>query len=117
MSDAPRYKIKTLKDMEKIPADRIDSFLVDLRSCLFIAHGISDISDSFVKGINPDLSCPCVPESMIWVDDGANDLLALRVEGDEDMLPKPIKFEHLPGMVEGMHHFANLIRDNNPQPE
>lgn len=117
MPEPPSYTIKTLKDMGKIPVDRIGSFLVDLRSCLLTAHGISDLSNSFVQGIDPALSCDCMPESLVWIDDGANDLLALHVGGDDDMLPGPIKHEHIGGMVDGMHQFAKLIRENNPQPE
>ena len=112
---APQYTIRTLKDMGKIPVDRIDSFLVDLRSCLLAAHGISDLSNSFVKGIDPALSCDCMPSSLVWIDDGANDLLALHV-GGEDMLPGPIKHEHIDGMVDGMHQFAKLIRATAPDP-
>lgn len=114
---APQYTIRTLQDMGQIPVDRIDAFLVDLRSCLLLGHGLSDMSDSFVKSIDSDLSCPCVPNELIWVDDGASDLLALHVEGEEDMLPQPIKHESIPGMVEGMHYFAKLIRDNAPDPK
>ena len=112
---APQYTIRTLKDMGKIPVDRIDSFLIDLRSCLLTAHGISDLSNSFVQGIDPALSCDCMPSSLVWIDDGANDLLALHVGGDDDMLPGPVKHEHIDGMADGMHRFAKLIRENTPE--
>jgi hypothetical protein len=115
--EAPRYLIRTLEDMAKIPPNRIDAFLIDLRSCLLTCHGLSDISESFVQGIDPDLSCPCAVEEITWVDDGSNDLLDLRIEGDGGYLPAPIKHEHIAGMVEGMHRTAQLIRDNNSQPE
>jgi len=116
--DAPRYTIKTLKDMGQIPADRIDAFLVDLRSCLLTAHGISDITDSFVKAVDPAVACDCMVESLVWIDDGANDLLGLHLEDDQDMLHgHPVKHEQIGSMVDGMHQFARLIRDNNPQAE
>lgn len=113
MSEAPRYTIRTLQDMAQVPPDRIDAFLVDLRSCLLTAHGISDISGALCEGIDPNLSCPCVPEVITWVDDGAHDLLALHVEGKENFLPCTIKHEQIEGMVEGMHQVAQLLREAN----
>jgi len=114
VGDAPRYLIQNLKDMGKIPPNRIDSFLVDLRSCLLTAHGISDMSEAFVQGIDPDLHCPCAVETMTWIDDGANDLLGLHIEGDENHLQGPIKHEHISRMVDGMHQVAQANRDQNP---
>jgi hypothetical protein len=117
VNDAPRYLIQSFKDMGKIPPNRIDAFLVDLRSCLLTAHGISDISEAFVQGIDPDLHCPCAVETMTWIDDGANDLLGLHIEGDENHLPAPIKHEHISRMVNGMHQVAQTLRYQNPTPD
>ena len=113
----PQYTIKTLKDMGQIPADRIDAFLVDLRSCLLAAHGLTDITDSFVKSIDPSVACDCMVESLVWIDDGANDLLGLHLEDDRDILPGPIKSDQIPAMVEDMHRFAQIIRENHAQPK
>lgn len=110
MSEAPRYTIKTIQDMGQIPVDRIDAFLTDLRSMLLTANGLSAITDAFVKGVDPSLSCPCMPESITWVDDGANDLLALHIGDDVDLLHGPVKNEHIEGMVDAMHLFAKALR-------
>lgn len=116
MSDAPRYEIQTITDMGKIPADRIDAFLADLRSCLLTAHGMTDLSDSFAKGIDPALVVTCLPERMTWIDDGANDLIDLHFEDGDSNLPTPIKGEMIPRMLDGMHHAAKHLRDNPLQP-
>lgn len=68
-----QYEIKTIEDMMKVPADKIDEFAVDLVEFLKMAADAQAISK--ILGVK-------VPMSFTWIDDGKHDRqITFKVEG------------------------------------
>ena len=60
--DNKEYRIETVNDMLKIPADKVDHFLVDLRNYLNTINHLKTLADEVDTG-----------GGFTWVDDGKHD--------------------------------------------
>lgn len=67
-----RYEIEKITDILDIPAERIDDFLVDLKSYHAMHQPLKDLikETGKVGGINVDM----IPTKMAWIDDGKHDV-------------------------------------------
>lgn len=111
MADSPRYTIRTLEDISQIPTNRLEAFLGDLRSALFLGRSSSNLADASAKGLNPKLKVSCTLTEMDWVDDGTGDL---NPEFDGK------RTSHIPGaqvtkILNGFNALAGHVRARNSQ--
>jgi hypothetical protein len=94
----PTYHIKTLEDMTRIPKDRIDAFLQDLRTALLLAHSSNQMARSLVQSIDPEVLVVARLLTLDWIDDGAHHMTPTF---DDQRMPT-VPQDHVNACLEGM---------------
>jgi hypothetical protein len=102
-----RYTIRSVADMAKIPTDRLDAFLADLRTALFLSRAQGNLANAFCQGIDPGLQAGCSLHELDWVDDG---LGTVRPQLDGKPLGT-IPEEKVQAVINGMNGAATGLRD------
>lgn len=69
---AKRYVIEKITDILEIPEDRLDDFMVDLKSYYQMARPMADLIKETAKVGNVDVEV--LPIRMTWIDDGKHDV-------------------------------------------
>jgi hypothetical protein len=68
-----QYEIETLADIEQIPVEKIDAFLIDLKNWLEMRRDAREMDRSFKQLFGSSSSLVSIGDSMTWVDDGKHD--------------------------------------------
>ena len=84
MSDTPKeYIFETLAELEQIPSDKIDLFLVDLKHWIELRQLSRKMNDLVQSMVGGDARIEPHDDAMIWVDDGANEI-SLTINSDTE---------------------------------
>lgn len=62
------YNIATIAEIETIPEDKIDDFMIDLKQWLALRKAGKEMND-MLKALSPE-NMVQTPDSITWVDDG-----------------------------------------------
>ena len=111
MADSTRYTIRTLEDIAIIPTEKLDAFLGDLRSALFLGRSSGKLAEASAKNVNANLMVDCVLTEMDWVEDDRSD----NNPEFESKRTVTIPGERMPLVLDGFSTLTGRLRDRSAQ--